>query len=326
MSNEVVRPEGLVDYDASLKPIPADWQPDEPKDMDIAEIHSLFFMRSLTDPIEKTEFRANDMKDLFRFGWYRTNLGVSIGKTKQVGSYMFDASLMPPIIAPFSGYAPCDYKEFHHSLNFFIHSKATEKQEKKLPKFMLTWSKEQIGDMRNAFKDAAPYLRSVGPPDLNAEYNLWMHNRHVRDVQMAHRVSALTWQIMSRMERFKGAKGMEIDAWCYIVALEMLHAEDGGCDRKLLHFVADRINDLTTLENFSDVGYQNYMLRRIFILYYLGEADAAWDTACNVSKLRGGSFTKSAEYDHVIECKEEPRKIAEEFDKSPKAMLTYFRL
>lgn len=326
MSTESQHPEWLVDYEGGLKPIPSDWKPEEPKGKDIASIHELFFMRNLTDPIEKTEFRANDMRDVYRFGWFRTNLGVSIGKKKLVGSYEFDASLMPPIIAPFSCYAPADYKEYHHSLNFFIHSKATENAEKKLPKFMLEWRKEHVTELRDKMKEAQAYMRSVAPPELNAEYNLWMYNRHVRDVQAAHRIAALTWQVMSTHEKIKGARAHEIDAWCFIAALEMIHAADGGIDRGMLKFVANRIKDLVDLEHFSDVGYQNYQLRRIFLNYYLGDADEAWDAACDVSKLRGAGFTRSQEYEFVIECKDDPAKISGLFDENPAELLTFFRL
>ncbi len=320
-------PEGIVDFEGGIPSSPEGWQPELPTPEDLKAIYKLMFKRKLIDPIDQNEFEAHEMKDIYRFGWYRTNLGVSVGKSKEVGSYPLDANLLPPIIGPTTFFTGADYSEWHHALRFFIKTPSNASNANKLPKYLREWHKEDVAILRQNFMECMPYLESRSPKNLGLDWNIFQYNRHYRDVQRAHHLSALSWQMMEHFERAKGFKASEIDAWCSILCLEILHADpENPPSRELFNFVAWRIKELVDLESFNSLGYQNYMLRFTFLAYYLGNSEEGWDSACEISKLRGQEFTKSPMYDYVIEMRDEPQKFADLFEENPGELLTYFRL
>jgi hypothetical protein len=326
-------PEGLIDYAGALKPEPdpETHQLETFGPRDAEAVKSLFYTRKCVCPMDGTEFEGSEMKDFFRFGWYPTNLGIQIGKRKPVGSSGFelDAGLLCPFVSPRSLFCPGDYKDWHHSLNFFIITMRNAKDPNKLPAYLLEWHKDDLRALRLKFRAAQEYLGTRAPAGKKKEWNLFKGNRHPRSVQRAHHISALTWQLMQGYEKSKGFKSREIDAWCYVLAFEMLYTDTANgeaFDYNLARFVAMRMKDVITLDGFGDVGFQNYFVRYVFLQFWLGEAEEAWNAACQISKVRGSEFTKSPAYDAIIEMRDAPKKLADLFQSNPKEVLTYFRL
>lgn len=326
-------PEGLIDYAGSLKPEPdpETYQIEAFGPRDAEAVKSLFFTRKCVCPIDGTEFEGNEMRDFFRFGWYPTNLGISIGKKKPVGSAGFelDAGLLCPFISPRSLFTPADHREWHHSSRFFIITMRTGKDPNKLPAYLLEWHKDDLKALRLKFRNAAEYLGTRAPGGKKKEWNLFKGNRHPRTVQKAHHLSALTWQLMQKYEKSKGFEARELDAWCYVLAFEMLYTDVANgeqFDLDLARFIANRMKDLISLDKFGDLGYQEYYARYVFIRFWLGDAEEAWRAACEISKARGTEFTKSPRYEAIIEMRDDPKKLADVFATNPKEALTYFRL
>jgi len=324
-------PEGLIDYAGNLKPEP-DPSPIEafgPRDGDT--VKSLFFTRTCFCMIDGTEFQGNEMRDFFRFGWYPTNLGIAIGKRKPVGNsgWELDAGLLCPFISPRSLFTAADYKDWHPSLTFFIKTMRNAKDPNKLPTYLQEWHKDDLKSLRMKFRAAQEYLQTRAPAGKKKEFNLYTGNRHPRTVQRCHHLAALSSQLMQGFEKSKGFKSKEIDAWCYVLAFEMLYTDVAGgeqFDYDLARFIATRMKDSITLDSFGDVGYQNYYARYVFLQFWLGEEKEAWDAACQISKVRGSEFTKSPVYEAIIEMRDDPKKLADLFASNPKECLTYFRL
>lgn len=322
-------PAGLFDFGREITAPPAGWQLDAMPDSDKEEIEKLFFTRTVADPVTNKTFVANEMRDFFRYGWFPTNLQIPIGKKKALGAsgWELDAGLLCPIICPDSLYTASDYKEWHPSLNLFIESKSNVGEKEKLPKHLREWHPEDLATLRKKFNEAKPWLQSKAPGPIDAEWNLVKGNRHVREAQRAHHLAALSWQLQLGFEKSRGIVSKELDAWSYVLALEMLATKPGEeVNYKLAQFIANRMEDTVNLENFNEIGYQNYYCRYVFICFWLGEDDVAWDAACSISKLRGGEFTHSPMYEAIIEMRDDPNKIADLFEENPTECLTYFRI
>ncbi|MCK6440863.1 MAG: hypothetical protein L6Q71_11775 [Planctomycetes bacterium] len=319
----------IVDYKGDTRAIPGSYTPVKPEAKDLAEIHKLMFTRKLVDPTNDHEFDAHEIRDIFRFGRAPINLGVSVPKTKKVGQYDLAGDLMTPIISPSSLFTGCDYQEWRPSLHFFIITPNNKDEKPRLPKYLKKWHKEDLPILKQKFGNARQYLASRVPMEITADFNTFKHNRHPLLVQGTHRLAACAWQIMQQFEHNEGFKQVELDAWTYVAYIEIAYSGPlwgFQMDYDLIRFVAERIKNVTNVDEFGPKGYQDYMLRYVFLAYYLGQADAGWDAACGISKLRGTEFTKSLLYDYILELKEEPQKFADMFKENPRELLNYFKM